>query len=344
LNEKYDVEFTPFEGYGAREMPLRINLKDKKVEVPIDDWGSGTQNRTYILMALLQAKRMKDLDASDEKITPIVVVEEPESFLHPAAQAEFGGLLQELAQELEIQIIVSTHSPFMLNRVSPVSNILLRRRLRRRQLQETEIVDTSGANWMEPFSDHLGIVSPEFNDWRTLFSSRDSRVLLVEGESDEDYFSFVREMVGDRFGLPEDVKIVAYGGKDALKNTVLVNFVLRNFDRVYITFDLDAANDVSRSLERLDLKEKEDYLAVGKNEPGKNSIEGLLPDRVVSTVFGRETDLAMQLGSVNAGERREAKRQLKRLLLDEFRHGAKYSDEELTAFLELGKVFRKAFS
>ncbi len=233
LNERYDVEFTAFEGYGADEMPLVVNLKDKKVEVPLHDWGSGTQNRTYILMSLLQAKRIKDLQGSEEKITPIVVVEEPESFLHPAAQAEFGGLLRELAQELGIQIIVSTHSPFMLNRVSPSSNILLRRRLRHRQLQEAEIVDTSGENWMDPFSEHLGIVSPEFNYWRSLFAPRDARVLLVEGGIDSEYFCYVRDMLGEKAGLSEDIEIVAYGGKDALKNTILVGFVLRNFDRVY---------------------------------------------------------------------------------------------------------------
>ena len=139
LTDKYDVEFTTFEGHGAREMPLGINLRDKKVEVPINDWGSGTQNKTYILMSLLQAKRIKVLEGTEEKITPIVVVEEPESFLHPAAQAEFGGLLQELAEELGIQIVVSTHSPFMLNRVAPAANILLRRRLRRQQLREREL-------------------------------------------------------------------------------------------------------------------------------------------------------------------------------------------------------------
>ena len=231
LTEKYDVEFTPLEGYRSNEMPLGINLKDKRVEVSIDDWGSGTQNRTHILMSLLEAKRIKDREGSEEKITPIVVIEEPESFLHPAAQAEFGGLLQELAQELEIQILVSTHSPFMLNRVNSSSNILLRRRSRRKQLQQTEIVDTSGENWMEPFSEHLGIVAPEFDYWRSLFSSSGSRVLLVEGEVDKEYFSYVRDLLGDGFGLPADVEVVPYGGKDALKNTVLVGFVLKSFDR-----------------------------------------------------------------------------------------------------------------
>ena len=328
-------------------MMLGINLKDKKVEVPIDDWGSGTQNRTNILVSLLQAKRIKDLEGSEEKITPIVVVEEPESFLHPAAQAEFGGILQDLAQELGIQIIVSTHSPFMLNRVSPSSNILLRRRVRRRQLQDTEVVDTTGENWMEPFSEHLGIVAPEFEHWRTLFTSRDSKVLLVEGKLDKQYFLLIREILGARSGIDENVEIVEYGGKDALKNTVLVSFVLRNFSRVarqFITFDLDAAADVGKALDRLGLKQGEDYIAIGRREPGKAMIEGLLPDRVSSVVFGRETDLVMQMGSGKADERRAAKDKLKRRLLEEFRSNSDYTDKELKGFLDVGKVLRKAFA
>ena len=280
---------------------------------------------------------------SEEKITPIVVVEEPESFLHPAAQAEFGGVLQDLSQELGIQIIVSTHSPFMLNRVSPGSNILLRRRIRRKQLQETEIVDTSGKNWMEPFSEHLGIVAPEFDYWRSLFSSRDSKVLLVEGKIDKEYFTLVRDVLGDRSGISNNVEIIEYGGKDALKNTVLVNFVLGNFSRVFVTFDLDAADEVRKSLERLGLKDKEDYLAIGRNEPGKAAIEGLLPERISSAVFGRETGLVMQLGSPKADDRRKARGRLKKLLLEEFRANSQYTDKELNGFIEVGKVLRRAF-
>ncbi len=344
LNEKYDVEFTSLEGYRSKEMPFGINLKDKRVEVPIDDWGSGTQNRTYILMSLLEAKRIKDRQGSEEKITPIVVVEEPESFLHPAAQAEFGGLLQELAQELGIQIIVATHSPFMLNRVQPSSNILLRRQSRRNQLQQTEIVDSSGENWMEPFSEHLGIVAPEFKTWRSLLSSLDSRVLLVEGDIDKEYFSHIRELLGERFGLPEDVEIVPYGGKDALKNTVLVGFVLKSFDRAFVTFDLDATRDVTRSLENLGLQNKQDYLSIGRNNGGRNSIEGLLPNRITAEVFGRETELVLQLASQKAEDRKSAKGRLKRKLLEAFRKGTDYSDDELKEFIEIGKVLKKAFA
>ncbi len=93
LTEKYDVEVSPLESFDARDMPLGINLKDKNVEVPLSDWGSGTQNRTHILMAILQAHRIKTTAIPDDKVTPVVVIEEPESFLHPSAQAEFGRML-----------------------------------------------------------------------------------------------------------------------------------------------------------------------------------------------------------------------------------------------------------
>lgn len=86
-------------------MPLGINLRDRNVEVPLDDWGSDTQNRTHILMAILQANRIKTTDTPDEKITPFVVIEEPESFLHPSAQAAFGRMLRHLSDEFGASLL-----------------------------------------------------------------------------------------------------------------------------------------------------------------------------------------------------------------------------------------------
>jgi predicted ATPase len=68
-------------------------------------------------MAILQANRIKTTAPPDDKITPLVVIEEPESFLHPSAQSEFGRILGALSAEFGIQIIATTHSPYMLNQV-----------------------------------------------------------------------------------------------------------------------------------------------------------------------------------------------------------------------------------
>jgi putative ATP-dependent endonuclease of OLD family len=132
-------------------MPLGIKLRDRSVEVPLDDWGSGTQNRTHILMAILQANRIKTTDTPDEKITPFVVIEEPESFLHPSAQAEFGRMLRHLSDEFGVQIIATTHSPYMLNQEEPAANVILARQTKHGKTFNTVLLDTAGDNWMTPF-------------------------------------------------------------------------------------------------------------------------------------------------------------------------------------------------
>ena len=222
LNDRYDVEFSTVDFSMSRRVPLSINLRDKNVEVPLTNWGSGTQNRTHILLSILQANRIKTRELRDNRITPIVLIEEPESFLHPSAQSEFGTVLQRLSEELAIQIIVSTHSPFMLNQSSPESNILLKRKVVRKRQLDTIAEETSGEGWMKPFADHLGIIPEEFHSWRDVIGNTKGRVLLVEGEIDKEYVLFLREKFNDRFPLPADVEIIAYGGKDALRNTTIL--------------------------------------------------------------------------------------------------------------------------
>ena len=114
LENKYEVEFSIPEGMFTGALPFAINLKDKNVNVPLDDWGSGTINRTQILMSILHAYRIQSKD-DQTRITPFIMIEEPESFLHPSAQAEFGRVLRALAKDLKIQTIVTTHSPYMLS-------------------------------------------------------------------------------------------------------------------------------------------------------------------------------------------------------------------------------------
>lgn len=78
-----------------------------------------------------------------------MVIEEPESFLHPSAQAEFGNILRTMAKQHKIQIIVTTHSPHMLNIESPECNILLSKpyeKVGRNGHPKTSVVDISKEN------------------------------------------------------------------------------------------------------------------------------------------------------------------------------------------------------
>lgn len=344
LTEKYDVEVSPPENYAVRRMPLGINLRDRNVEVPLDDWGSGTQNRTHILMAILQANRIKTTDTPDEKITPFVVIEEPESFLHPSAQAEFGRMLRHLSDEFGVQIIATTHSPYMLNQEEPAANVLLSRQLKRGRPFNTVLLDTAGDNWMAPFADHLGIGATEFAALRPLFAAKKSKVLLVEGPIDQEYFTYCQKHAAASEKLAEGIDIVPYGGKDTLKNTLLVQFVLRTFDQLFVTFDLDAESDVRAALNRVGLKEGTDYAALGVSQSGKDCIEGLLPQRVLSAVNGRETDLVMKLGSKDGSERRKAKDALKQRYLQEFKSRTDYTKDELKDLSRVVKLINARYS
>ena len=209
------------------------------------------------------------------------------------------------------------------------ANILLCREQKRKKNFNTIRVDTSDTNWMAPFAEHLGISNSDFTPLKTLFASSKKGVLLVEGPIDQEYFQLFQKGNLPCEQLQEDIEVVPYGGKDTLKNTLLLQFVLRNFEQLYVTFDLDAKGEVMSPLQRLGLEEKKHFLALGVDQPGKDCIEGLLPQRVLSTVNGRETDLVMQLGSRENKQRRNAKDALKKMYLEEFRQVTDFTSDEV---------------
>lgn len=341
LSEKYDVNFTTLESTRKSEIPFSINLSDKNVDVAIDDWGSGTQNRTHILVSILKANRICSLAEDTDKATPIVIIEEPESFLHPSAQAEFGKILRALSKELGIQIIVTTHCPYMLNIEKVSGNILLARKTRRSKLYETIKVELNKDDWMTPFAEQLGITNADFDQWKNAFTTDRSLVLMVEGEIDKQYIENLRERKLGTETLKENIEIIAYGGKDALKNNKLLQFIINKFDRVFITFDLDCKKEVLRSLESIGLKETLNFTPIGLNKSGKDCIEGLLPQRVISEVIKDHTDLVLQASSTSS-DRKKARDKLKKLYLDKFKTTDGITNEEVKELVKIIKMANKA--
>lgn len=343
LSDKFQVEPTSLSGSQASKYPLAIKLTDKRVDISLLDWGAGTQNRTRILISVLEAMRMRSAESAENRLTPVFIVEEPESFLHPSAQSEFGHMLNALAAELDLQIIVTTHSPYMLNQSDPSSNYLLERRIFRSVPKETVITPTDGDRWMLPFADNLGIVPKEFGDWGSLFGTQSPKVILVEGEIDKSYFNFIRENYPKVYQVPNDVEVVEYGGKDALKNTSILQFMINRFSRVYITYDLDAESDVKRALERIGLEPERDYCAIGTQKAGSDCIEGLLPPSIKQKVFAANYETVVALGSQDPNVRRNAKNELKKRFLQEFM-AADLSDNDLSEFKKLFSKIAKSFS
>lgn len=327
----------------SSSFPLQIKLNDKVAEVSLQEWGAGTQNRTRVFLSILDAQRTKDAASADNRSTPVFLVEEPESFLHPSAQAEFGQVLNSLADEFGIQIIATTHSPYMLNQSSPESNYLLERRLFRNTPRDTMLAQSEGENWMAPFAENLGVITSEFHDWKNAFFARSSKVLFVEGEIDKGYFELFRSKYPEIYKIHEDVEIVPYEGKDALKNTALLRFMINKFKRVFFTFDLDAEREVAPSLQRLGLVDGKDFAAVGTKKAGCECIEGLLPESVKKAVHAIKVDDVNAAMSTESSVRRSAKQRLKRAYLEYMKENV-IEDSELGAFRVLIGRISSAFS
>lgn len=341
LNEKYEVELSAIQNPSQR-FPLQINLKDKSVGSPLGTWGAGTQNRTRVLMSILEAVHIRKSSSTESQASPVILIEEPESFLHPSAQAEFGRVLSSIATEFGIQIIATTHSPYMLNQSDADSNFLLERKMFRGAPRETEMIDSEGPNWMLPFAEILGVTSDAFTGWDKAFSTKFQRIILVEGETDKKYFEYFKTKYPAIYGLDKNIEIIPYGGCDALKNHLILKLMIDKFDKVFITFDLDGLDKVENSLRAIDLKQGKDYCSIGNQKAGHDCIEGLLPDRVKKSVYSEHHELVAALGSRDTKERNVAKKELKQIFLDSVL-STDFQASELNEFRKLFSTIGKAF-
>jgi putative ATP-dependent endonuclease of the OLD family len=345
LQEQYEVGLN-FSGFDMDfdRIPYEISLGDKNYELPLEDWGSGTKNRTLILSSIFNAKNIiSQLHEDDSnKITPIVIIEEPESFLHPSAQSEFGRILQDLSKELEIQVISTTHSPYLLSHHNPKSNILVKRKITRGKTKESVIEEVVDTNWREPFELALGMIGPEFESLKDAFFSKDNNIILLEGKLDIEYISLLSDKRHGTNKFQFNGESYPYGGFGFLNNPVLLKFIKERFDKLIVTVDLDAYQNVKSNLEKAGYQKDQDYFLVGIDKPGYRCIEGLLPDDIRNKVNASNPDLVIALQSEEKEERKSAKDRLKELYLAEFKKEAKYDSTYFNEFYKLVSKMNKA--
>jgi putative ATP-dependent endonuclease of OLD family len=316
LTEKYDVSLG-IPNLNIDRESIEISLKEKGVEVSLEDWGSGTKNRTLILLNLMNAKRIQESTNLNKKLTPIVIIEEPESFLHPSAQAEFGRILQDLALEFKIQIIVATHSPYLLSHKESKANLLLERDLSNKD-KGSKLVNTEGENWFEPFALALGISGEDFGPLKSTIFSEKSDIILVEGNSDKEYLELLKENKHGKNKLNFDGEIFPYGGAGNIKNNILLRFIKERFKRFVVTVDMDKFSETKKTFESLGLTENKEYLIIGKSETGKKSIEGLIPDTIFTKIYSENVDLVRQ-SMENSDQGKEARSLFKTKVLEGFK-------------------------
>jgi putative ATP-dependent endonuclease of the OLD family len=343
LENKYQVRLSVPE-IKPDSLPFSITLGDKNIDIDLVDWGSGTRNRTLILLTLFRARKLSQSATSASKVAPIIVIEEPESFLHPSAQAEFGAVIQKVAEEFKIQVIVATHSPFMLSQAQPAANILLERKVERKKIRGSCIVQTAGAEWMKPFGLALGIDNDDLKPWYDLFFSGADSVLMVEGDTDKDYFELLRDTKLGRNSLVLSGQIFSYNGVDNLSNAALIKYMKGRHRKLVVTFDIDREENALKLLGRAGIEKGRDAFGVGLNTLGKKNIEGLLPDAILNHVHSQHTQLVQQATSENGEVRKSARSKLKSLYLEAFKAEAAKGASVCSGFYPLVHRINRALA
>jgi hypothetical protein len=167
-------------------------------------------------------------------------------------------------------------------------------------------------------------------------------LLLVEGAHDKEYFALLRDQAHSSSRLDFDGDIESYDGTGSLQNTVLLRLLKTRNERIFVTYDLDAEHEVEKHLKAVGLEKGKHYLPIGQNIAGKKNIEGLLPEKVLSAVYGNNAALVQ--AATSGGEKeeqRKAKASLKKLLLVEFKRVAK-PGEDYSLFYPTARAIGKA--
>jgi len=133
-------------------------LVDDGIKTDMEQKGDGIKS----LIAISLVKHVSKTLAKQRNI--ILAIEEPESHLHPEAIHRLSTVLSEIS--LEQQVIITTHSPLLVDRINVENNIVVYKSKAKAAIDIAEIRDILGVQ----VSDNLSCAN-----W----------VLLVEGEEDK---------------------------------------------------------------------------------------------------------------------------------------------------------------
>jgi hypothetical protein len=225
---------------------VKVQLLEGTEIIPVEKKGDGTKRR--ITMALLEIKKDIDNEQSHSYI-----FDEPDTHLHVKAQLDLLNILWDFIRNKK-QVIITSHSPFILNSFSPQKVRLLTLKDYR-----TELVPVDTDENVRSTLKSLGISNTN------LFFSK--KILVVEGHTEE---KFVPEVFEKVYGFNLQSILVKIIRGDGIDDASKVAKVFRDFDffkenDVYLLVDNDGSKKLKQFIEKLDIP-KENKRELGYKE------------------------------------------------------------------------------
>ncbi|MCC3272252.1 AAA family ATPase [Arthrobacter zhangbolii] len=216
---------------------IGIRLTDS-VETDLASKGTGVAGG--VLIALLRYLS----DASKQSI--IFALEEPEAFLHPAAQHSLRDDLEGLAERDDVTLLVTSHSPYIVSR-SPAAQVVALEKTVKDGV--SKLVGTAQGN-----EEHASLLSglfvdsviPELLDRYASVPSRSRVILVVEGETDKQFIELAIKALGRSKDLAGLTIIPCKGAYSVAAQSVLLR--AEATQEIVALFDSDEEGRAGRNL------------------------------------------------------------------------------------------------
>ncbi|MGV3905751.1 ATP-dependent nuclease [Citrobacter freundii] len=210
LKSKVKLSLTEIDINAALMKAATLVIEDK-LETQLEYQGSGVQRA--LAYALLESNALFEVTSSQR--STIILYEEPELYIHPHLMRLLRDKLREKSTNASCQVIVSTHSPFLIDIAENPSSLKL-------------IKDTNeGTRTVHEIDDTIFHVDESYDEREMLRAALDfhptvceaffaKRVIVVEGDTEVAILRFASELC-EKFGisteLVKDTTIVSAGGK-----------------------------------------------------------------------------------------------------------------------------------
>lgn len=219
-----------------KQIKVNISYPERGIDqqIPLSNVGHGLQ-RHFILCAIQAAsKQIQELNKQKKKSPGgIILIEEPELFLHPAKLRDIQNILYKIAEETDFQVVAATHSPVLVDLSRDHQTLA---RVKQEPEAGSSIFQINSDLFDDDEKARLSMIN-RFNPHVTeAFFSDD--VLLVEGDTEVTAFRTLIDRLKDRAdeGL-NNVHVVNCMGKHTIP---LFQRILRQFKiPYYAVHDLD---------------------------------------------------------------------------------------------------------
>lgn len=198
LKSKVKLSLTDIDINAALMKAATLVIEDK-LETQLEYQGSGVQRA--LAYALLESNAL--FEVTESQRSTIILYEEPELYIHPHLMRLLRDKLRDKSSNSSYQVIVSTHSPFLIDIAENPSSLKL-------------IKDNNeGARTVHEIDDSIFHVGEEYDEREMLRAALDfhptvceaffaKRVVVVEGDTEVAILRFSSELC-DKLGVSKDL-------------------------------------------------------------------------------------------------------------------------------------------